>query len=76
MEEAKQPLFAAILWNIWCARNECIWENKQVNPVTSYRLALDIIRHFNWCRNMLNTDPSYTYSRAYLGETFRKFAEL
>ncbi|KAK2453306.1 two-component response regulator ARR10 [Trifolium repens] len=61
MEETKQPLFVVVLWNIWCVHNECIWENKQVNPVTSCMLALDIIRDFNWCRNMLNMDPALTH---------------
>jgi hypothetical protein len=75
MEETKQPLFAAILLSLWRARNECIWENKQVNPMTSCRLALDMIRDFNWCRNML-IYRSYTYSLAYLGETFRNLAEV
>ncbi|GAU47271.1 hypothetical protein TSUD_280940 [Trifolium subterraneum] len=54
MEETKQSLFAAVLWSIWRARNECIWENKQANPVASCRLAFDLIRDFNWCHNMLN----------------------
>jgi hypothetical protein len=59
--ETKQPLFVAILWSIWRVRNECIWENKQANLVTSCRLALDMIWDFNWCCNMLNTDLTPTH---------------
>ncbi|PNX63848.1 hypothetical protein L195_g053718, partial [Trifolium pratense] len=58
MKETKQSLFAAVLWSIWRARNECIWENKQANLMTSGRLASYLIRDFNWCRNMLDTDPT------------------
>ncbi|KAK2371628.1 two-component response regulator ARR10 [Trifolium repens] len=61
MEEIKQPLFVTVAWSIWRARNECILENKQANPVISCRLALDMTRDFNWCRNMLNTDPTPTH---------------
>ncbi|GAU20068.1 hypothetical protein TSUD_381600 [Trifolium subterraneum] len=46
---------------IWRARNECIWENKQANPVASCRLAFDLIRDFNWCHNMLNADHMPTH---------------
>jgi hypothetical protein len=45
--ETKQPLFVAILWSIWRVRNECIWENKQVNLVASCRLVSRVIRDFN-----------------------------
>jgi hypothetical protein len=48
-----RPLFAAILWSIWCAHNACIWENKQAISVSTCLAASDMLHDYNWYNNAL-----------------------
>lgn len=39
--------FAVTLWCIWRCRNEMIWEDKEVNPITAFSLAYQYFAE--WC---------------------------
>jgi hypothetical protein len=47
--------FVAILWSIWHAQNVYLWEHKQAVPTAICRFAMDMIRDYNWCCNLLGT---------------------
>jgi hypothetical protein len=73
LEDAKQQLFVAMLWSIWCAHNACIWENKQANPVTTCVLASYMIH------DLVQQQPHFVpfaYSRDDLVETTRDVAKM
>jgi hypothetical protein len=55
LDEASCAHFVAVSWGIWRTRNEYLWKHKQVIPTTICRLAIDIIRDYNWCCNSLCT---------------------
>jgi hypothetical protein len=47
--------FVAILWSTWHAQNVYLWEHKQAVPTAICRFAMDMIRDYNWCCNLLGT---------------------
>ncbi|MCH85260.1 ribonuclease H protein [Trifolium medium] len=62
MINTQQLLFVVILWSIWRARNACIWENKQANPVSTCLTASDLLQDYNWCCNALVSTPLSDHS--------------
>jgi hypothetical protein len=62
-----------MLCSIWRARNACMWENKQVSPVTTCVLASDMMH------DLVQQQPHFvpfTYSRDDLVEITRDVAKM
>jgi hypothetical protein len=57
LDEVSCYHFIAVLWSIWRAQNEYLWEHKHVVPTTICRPAMVPCIHpsYNWCCNSPGT---------------------